>query len=406
MTNRNMYDLTSADAKIIGFDFQYLYFIKLFLEMKENQSIGFEVKDDIHIDIDTNSSKKLILIQVKHTIRTNKNTATINLTLYDEDLWKSISNWARVICDDKQDRNNISEQKKYLSNTKFILATNKNISSNKFIKMINEYKCGKIKIANIKQYINQLMNQTTNADLKIYFENIINLNIDVLELFFDKIEFIDTGENIIDSIKSSIRNMMIQESRINDIFNNLFAELKKDFFEVVKNKGHQIITFEEKVRKYTPIFEKGRSTALPIRRFSPLFPDNLIEQNFVKELIEIGDISSNDLPEISEYTGFMLNLKLNLDQWRTDGEISKDDIEQFYKNSFYYWKNTHKKNHRSTSYDDNSDNENALKCLDEVRLKELNIHDTQLDINISNGEFYNLANEEKIGWKKSWRDRY
>ena len=47
----NRYDLTSADTKIIGFDFQYFYFINELLKLDVGQSIGFESKDDVHIEV-------------------------------------------------------------------------------------------------------------------------------------------------------------------------------------------------------------------------------------------------------------------------------------------------------------------------------------------------------------------
>lgn len=40
----------SADVIQIGFEFQYYYFLKCVLEMKTNESVGFEVKDDVHIE--------------------------------------------------------------------------------------------------------------------------------------------------------------------------------------------------------------------------------------------------------------------------------------------------------------------------------------------------------------------
>ena len=39
----------SADSKSIGFDFQYYYFLYRLIKLSPDESIGLEVKDDVHI---------------------------------------------------------------------------------------------------------------------------------------------------------------------------------------------------------------------------------------------------------------------------------------------------------------------------------------------------------------------
>ena len=52
------------------------------------------------------------------------------------------------------------------------------------------------------------------------------------------------------------------------------------------------------------------------------------------------------------------------------------------------------------------DNINAYNCLAELREKLLKIKQTELQISPSNGEFYYLSNEQEIGWKKHWQEKY
>lgn len=75
-TERKRYDLTSADTKIIGTDYQFFYFINELLKLKKGQQLGYEVKDDVHIDL---SCGKTTLIQLKHTTQKQANGETINL---------------------------------------------------------------------------------------------------------------------------------------------------------------------------------------------------------------------------------------------------------------------------------------------------------------------------------------
>ncbi len=131
-----------------------------------------------------------------------------------------------------------------------------------------------------------------------------------------------------------------------------------------------------------------------------------MRQSFVKELIEIGEIDDEDMSQVEEYSEFMLNIQMNLNKWYVDGDITNFDLEQFHKTAKLIWKNIHKKSHRTTKSNLSLNKNNALKCLDEIRLKELKLITTDLGIDLSNGEFYYLANESRIGWKIEWEENY
>lgn len=400
------YDLTSADTKIIGFDFQYFYFINELLKLEVGQLIGYEAKDDIHIEIHSDSKVTTKLIQLKHTLQKKANGSLSNLTERDNDLWKTLSNWCKVICDPTFNRITTKAQLNFLEETEFIFVTNKKINRNIFISNINKLKENKIKFSELCEYLSKLESNTKDENVKKYIHNVINLNNRVLELFLNKIIFIDTGDEIIESIKSNIQGKMIAKNRVNDVFNALFSELKKDFFKSVKAGNHQIISYDEWIKKYTCIFEQSRSTNLPIRSYKPVFPENLFEQPFIKELIEIGEIDDKDLSQVTEFSEFMLKIRMNLEIWYDDGEITCEDQIRFHKNAINIWKNTHKKAHRLTKSDIRLNNQNALVCLDDIRSKQLKMLTTDLGIDLSNGEFYYLANERQIGWKIEWEEKY
>ena len=398
---KTRFDLTAADTNIIGTDFQYFYFINAILSIKKGQSIGYEVKDDVHISLPCGS---LVLIQVKHTTQRNVKAEFINLTEKDDDLWKTLNNWASVICDTNDGRNTLKEQVLFVEKTKFILATNKTKnSSNKFLAYLTKLKSKRISIDEFIDYLNKLSSKT-KGDIKLYINKLLELNKNLLLDFMLKTELEFRADNIIDNIKNQIREKNIAENRINDVFNDIFSELKQDFFIKVVAGAKQIITFDEWYQKYTIIFENNRSTTLPIRKFQQVLPPDLKTQAFIEELIEIGDIDSNDVEQISWFTSFMLEIKLNLQEWHNDGEITLEQIERFHKNSVIHWRNEHKHYHRKT--EKINDYEHALDCLDEVRKKELKIVNTELEIGISNGEFYHLSNEREIGWLKKWEDKY
>ena len=393
-----IYDLTSADSKIVGFEFQYFYFIYKLLHLQEGERICYESKDDVHID----TSDLQILFQLKHTVNKKSDGTPGNLTNLDKDLWKTISHWVDII----SSKNIRDDQLKLIHDTKFILATNKNINHNQFISYIKDYKSGNKKFLDIDNLINELYDEAKdNSDSKKYLRNIRSLSQELLKEFLYRVEFIDTGNEIVEDIKKTIRGMMIHQSRVNDVFNSLLSELKQDFFSIVNEKRHQEITYDEWITKFGIIFENNRSTKLPIRRHKKTFPNNPFERLFIKELIEIGDINKDDVVQVSDFLSQMINVEMNLDSFHTDGLLTNDEIEDFHHNSTSIWKNSHRKNHRLTDSEE-SDRSNALNCLDEIRDKDLKIKDTDLPRDLSNGEFYYLSDKQRIGWKKKWKEKY
>lgn len=94
MSGRSRVDTTSAEDKSIGFDYQYYYFLNELLNLKIGQVVGLEVLDDVHIERPDGTN---LLVQLKHTVQTSAHGAPINLTTLDSDLWKSISNWCKLI---------------------------------------------------------------------------------------------------------------------------------------------------------------------------------------------------------------------------------------------------------------------------------------------------------------------
>lgn len=394
------YEKTSADTKEIGFDYQYLCFISKLLDIKIGQKIAYEEKDDIHIE---SSDGKLILIQVKHSIQTNTNHEIINLTKLDLDLWKTLYNWAKIITDSNAERSKVQKQLSFLQNTHFVLLTNKNLATNPVLLKIKALKDGNLELKEFKDYLDSLKKQTDSSTIVEYINTLSSLNKQVYECFINNILTEQTKTNIIERIKQQIREKMIKQNRIDDVFGSIYAKLKIDFFEKVHNGEKQVITYDEYLDIFTPIFENFKTTLLPYRYFKRLLPDNIAEQYFIQQLIEIGDISENDIVEMADYTESMLQMKMNLDKWYEDNELTIEDIENFHKETFNIWKNNHKKHHTNSS---NEDNMNAYACLSELREKLLKIQQTELQTSPSNGEFYYLSNEKRLGWKKYWQEKY
>ena len=97
MSKTQHVDKTSAEDKSIGFDYQYYYFLNELINLKQGQTLGLEVMDDVHSELSDNSQ---ILVQLKYTIQTKLDGTPKNLTALDADFWKTLSNWCKVISDE------------------------------------------------------------------------------------------------------------------------------------------------------------------------------------------------------------------------------------------------------------------------------------------------------------------
>ena len=169
---------TSADDKSIGFDYQYYYFIYRLLKMGRRESVGLEVKDDVHTDL---SCDRQILIQLKHTTQRKADGTPKNLTTYDSDLWKTLSNWSKVITDKIAGRDAEKSQLIFISNTDFMLVTNKTESKScRFFDLLENPKNARAELQVFKK-------GTSDDDLKGYIQDVASLSDTVLVAFLRNI---------------------------------------------------------------------------------------------------------------------------------------------------------------------------------------------------------------------------
>lgn len=399
---QNRAEITSADTKQLGFEYQYLYFIIKLLQMRYGDEVGYEARDDIHVV--SASSCDALYIQVKHTTDLTADGSPANLTNLSEDLWKTFSNWSKLITDPAEQRDAVRAQRAFIQKSKFIFATNRNTCQNDIYNLVATIKGKSISATLVRTKIQEIEQSTTNETIRNYINDVLNLSSTLLLAFLSKVDFVSTNSDLFEETRSEIRNKMIAEEYVDDVLYALYTQLKEDFFKKVKKKTHQIITYNEWQQKYQSVFKSVRTTLLPFREYHPLLPDRLDQQPFARELIEIEAVDLDDagLSELAEFTEHYLSVKLQLMDWYDEGKIDLLTMEKFHKDAQVLWKRIHRACHRSTKSDMTLDRNNALECFDQTMRERLRILSTDLGIALSNGEFILLANEEKIGWKYKW----
>ena len=393
---------TSADKTAIGFDYQYYFFLWKILSLRTGQSIGWEVKDDVHIETD----KQNYFYQIKHSVQKKNDGGTINLTTYDKDLWKTISNWVKVIVDENDGRKEIVNQLVFLEKTTFILASNKSSTSrNIFLNGVAEYQDNEKDFSTIKSMVQELLKKTEDKNISEYFNTLLKVDDKVFKNFLKKLRFELDENDIFGKCKNAIKADKIPENKIDDVFSSLDSALRKDKFITITEGKKVLIPFEAFYKKYRKHYDIARNDKLLIRPFRGLLPDKLEEQIFIKQLLDIEDVQALDIENIAVFTRIKIKLQNNLSKWLQDGEITNIEIEAFENEAITQWKNEFRPKYRGKIEDSEIDRL-ALKILDEIRKRKLSISQQELETDMSNGVFYSLSDRPVIGWRNDWESKY
>ncbi len=397
----------TVGPQTIGFDYQFYYFMYLSLDLKFGEKIGFEVKEDIHID---KTDGTTVLLQTKHSVLQNSVGQIQNLTTLDTDLWKTLSNWSDFI---KADKDNSDP---FLNKHFFILVTNKNQCDNTFIDAIETFKTD-LDIDKLLSTLSALEEKTQDTVLKNYIKNSRTLNKKRCRIFFQKL-MIETGvDDIIQKIKNKILENVKQLKFVDPVFESLSSNMHLAKFTDIKDRLNFEISFDDFNKRFGKCFQIAFAIgSLPQRNLTVLLPDNLEDQTFIKQLIDIGEIDSGSI-YIRDYTSQMLKFLNNFTYWSEESFLLPMDIENFKKDSIQLWLNEFKSKYRKIEgriksgerlnelEDDIKDM--GLELVDYVKRQNLTIQGfTPLGIESSNGHYYALSNNLEIGWHFDWQDKY
>ncbi|HDX9579643.1 TPA: hypothetical protein ROX88_003238 [Bacillus pseudomycoides] len=417
-TEKTKQEQTSADSKLIGFNYQYYYFLYMLMQLRSGEEVGFEIKDDVHIE---KSDGNQILIQLKHSIETKAGGEIKNLTEKDNDLWKTINNWIEMVNDKAENRVSLKIQKDYMSKTDFVLVSNKSSSSkNKFLKNLTDFQSQSIELGTFRTYLEGLIsNQSSEVDS--YIKNLLLQEDEWLKLFLEKVKVELDQDEIIQKIKIKIKEKNVNENRVDLVFASIDSNLKQHIYEDIKNRKKVLITFDEFYKRYTKYFELGTLRKLPIRlpNKKAKVPSSPHDCTSIKQLLDSGilDFHDDDYEEqLVDVFTCMQVMYNNVNQWYQDSEITEDEMRIFDNEAIRIWKIKFDKIHRKLKQklrnvdlsripqDELIDL--AAECYYEVLEVELTIEETDLNLEMSNGQYYLLSDTPKIGWLYHWKELY
>ncbi|WP_220033824.1 hypothetical protein [Rhodobacter viridis] len=376
------------------------------MNLKSGQTAGYEVLDDVHIE---RADGKKLLIQLKHTVQKNAQGNPINLTALDPDLWKSISNWCKVIVDPADGRTATADQLAFLKNTSFLLASNKSENArNTVLSSIDEFWNGAKPHAGFIADIQALKAETKDETIQGYIDELLNLDSRVSEAFLRNLSFGLGLDEIIARCKASILEKQIHPTRVEDVFHAVDSKLRANSFATVKAGRKISLSFEQFNLEYRRDFDKARSAGFVIRDLTSALPANLSDQTFIKQLLDIGDIETDDVEILTKFTIMRLNFRGNIEKWIQDGDITQSDVYALEQEADTYWDNSFLAGYpgRRPPPNESAAVAAARGIVQELRKIKLPLASQDLPIRMSNGGFYELSDRPVMGWQHNWKDLY
>ncbi|GAA3108832.1 hypothetical protein GCM10010520_61750 [Rhizobium viscosum] len=365
--------------------------------------MGLEVLDDVHVERPDGTN---LLVQLKHTVQTSTQGVPINLTTLDSDLWKSISNWCKLIIDPADGRASVNSQLAFLKTTSFLLASNKSENDkNALLISIEAFKSATKSHAELVADITSLKAKTKDLVIRGYINDVLSLDSAVSERFFQQLSFALGKDEIINLCKASIAEKQIHQSRIDDVFSAVDSEVRQNSFATVKAGNKITISFDEFNQKYRRHFDKARSGSLLFREFPSVLPDNLSDQMFIRQLVDIDDVAADNIEFHTKFTTRRLHFRDNLERLNQDGDITQSDIDDLEEEASIMWEGKFLQTYsgQQAAVDERV---SARAILGDLRLRKLTLASQELPLSMSNGGFYDLSDRPVIGWLSNWKDRY
>lgn len=400
-TKKTFTEEAAAPGTGAGFDYQFYYFLYRLLNMKKGQSIGLEIKDDVHSD---QKNDVQLLFQVKHTIQKQANGNPIALRELDSDLWKTLHNWARIISDPRDERSNVKKQIEFVKKTEFHLVSNKSVSkSNEFSKRVASYSelPSPENLTLVTDRIKELIESCSDETIIKYMTAVAQLDKTVLTEFFKRIHFQLEEVDIINNIKDTLEEKWVPPEEIDSTYERLCSLIRDDNYLSILAGTLKTISFTDFRDRYRKVISSAARKPLSRSTYETPLPVDLLSQRFIKQLIAIEDISSTDEEEITRYSTHKVRLARSLENWVQRGEVVSDEVTDLHEDVTLRWSNKHRKAFRRCAAHEL--NEKAQDIIGDMRDERFKLGEDELNTEHSNGELYLLSDENTIGWHRDWK---
>lgn len=410
MEKNDIIENTGHDAKgAKGFDYQFLYFINRLLKMVEKGDVVFYEKYD---DVSMSSEEGLVYFQLKHTIG-GSNQKTVNLSLRDHDLWKTIAVWIDIT--NKQDEDKRID---FLESNSFVLVTNKNPVNNPFWMELQKYQNGEISFDDLKKFYTKVHKETSESKRKDanaqkgkttkgYIKCLIDF--DYADQLLKSMSICFEPHLKREILESLELNKNIPLKNVEEAYQELLGMIRDKYYSDQKD----FYTRDEFSKVFDRISQKYRGRKFSFMRNTMTeLPSRLEEQVFIKQLIDVEDISHDDVDDIVEYTNEKFDYINSVRTAINKDEVSEEEVENVRVDAVRYWRQKYKHYMgRVNPADNDKIIEKASDLLNDIRDKNIYFVEKEIESYFSNGCFYYLSDkdsehEPQIGWRPGWEEKY
>lgn len=410
MEKNDIIENTGHDAKgAKGFDYQFLYFINRLLKMADKRDdVSYEKYDDVSMS----SDEGLVYFQLKHTIG-GSNQKTVNLSLRDYDLWKTLAVWIDIT--NKQDEDKRID---FLESNSFVLVTNKNPVNNPFWMELQKYQKGEMSFDELKKFYTKVYDETGESKRKEvngqkgkttkgYIKCLIDFDyadqlLKSMSICFEP----DLKKEILESLEL---NKNIPHKNVEEAYQELLGMIRDKYYSDQKDS----YTREEFSKVFDRICQKYRERKFTFKRNTMTkLPPHLEDQVFIKQLMDVEDISLEDDPLIVEYTMEKFDYINSIRVATKNDDVSEEEVENVRADAVRYWRQKYKHYMGRINPDDNDKIiEKASDLLNDIRDKNIYFVEKEIESYFSNGCFYYLSDkdsehEPQIGWRPGWEEKY
>lgn len=392
----------SAAASVAGYDYQFYYFIFYLLNINAGECIGWEVEDDVHINL---PDGKLVLVQSKHST-----DEASSLTDSDFDLWKTISNWVSCI-----PSTHIKET--YLRNTDFILVTNKQIKAGSIAFKINNV-IENEDISLLQAKFKSLKDSSDSENLKKYINNLLSLE-NLISLFLSKIKF-EINYNIIEKIKERIKvKFYVHDDNlhlIDDSLSSVYGSLAEERYQYASSKRDFIICEEYFRNQYGSCFanlHKPKTFTLDTN-FTTSQNDSPINFTFIRQLVDIKVAKIEEADKVNKLMLKYYLYKNNIEKWQKNALLLEEELVEIEDEGITKWENEFESEYQQQEESDLDHVENESNIIKTA--KRVYFNTMKLDIRFfgvidrrfSNGFYLFQSNKDNpvVGWHLNFKSIY
>ncbi|PSW43748.1 ABC-three component system protein [Photobacterium leiognathi] len=393
----DFFEQVAADKSQLGFDYQDLVCLEYLIDMKQGETVGLEVLDDVHHE---RIHGEKALIQVKHSV--NEAEAVTNRDL---DLWKTLYNWSKAL--------------DYISDNdiQLIFFTNKKKTiRNGFVEQLDQTTS---KLTEIEETISSIKADIDKKEsvkeedaaenpVKKYVDYIDSLTSEQKNRLFSKIVFIFSVTDIFDRLRRKIEYFSVDNNKSLDVLNQLIGVYRKKKYELIKDGKKLNIDFDTFRKEFQfdrviKLFQDRKVNFSSYHGFKNINNINPKDGIFAKQLEDI-NIDSDDIIDYAmEYAATSMFIQKMI----SEGEFSTTEDEAVNEELFSSWRTLHKRNYNGQ---DTSNEQNhmtlARNCLYNLEDTNLVVSNSILAQPMVIGKGMELSDLRWIGWRKDWKKVY